>query len=519
VTISASLEPVEVPVSHEGLATATVGLRNDGDEPIDVRIDVTGEPAAWSWVIPATATVPAAGSLEVKAVFKAPRAPSPPAGPLPVGVRVTGAEPAGSAVSPITVDAMLSVAPFSDVYATLDPPMSQGPRQGRHRLVLDNRGNVAIEVTLAGAGGPASEPAPGVGPVPSSARPSAPGVTVEVEPRVVTVGAGSKATATVVARAGATFLRGHVRDHPFRVEGLADHGPPTTIGGILRQQASAPAWLPRAAVGLAALVTVAGVARATVLAPDDPAPGGVDQAAVAVDDLCPAAEHLGSAVHGQAQELAASGYAFLHADPSGCQPIRFPACDPVHYVLNDALAPPGAVDDVHAAVDRLAVATGLTFVYDGPTDEPLDAGRPAYQPERYGERWAPILIGWSTLGTGSGPDSSGDDIIVAGKGKPIQVSTSLVSGVLELNADVILNRDTQERLPGGFGEGITRGRVLLHELGHVIGLGHVSSPAQLMYAELAEHTSSTAEFGVGDRVGLRLVGREAGCLEAPPRPG
>jgi hypothetical protein len=504
------------------LATATVELRNDGEQPVDVRIDVTGEPAAWSWVIPATATVPAAGSLEVKAVFKAPRAPSPPAGPLPVGVRVTGTGHADSAATAITVDAMLLVAPFSDVYANLDPPVAKGPRQGRHHLALDNRGNVAVEVTLAGTGAPASNPGteagPGVGSAPNSARPSVPEVTVEVEPRLVTVGAGSKSVATVVVRAGATFLRGHDRDHPFRVEALAGIGPPTTVGGILRQQASAPAWLPRAAVGLAALVAVAGVARATVLTPESTGPGAIDQAAVAVDERCPAAGHLGSAVHGQAQELTASGYAFLHADASGCQPIRFPACEPVHYVLNDALAPPGAVDDVHAAVDRLAFATGLTFVYDGPSDEPVDVRRAAYQPERYGMRWAPILIGWSTLGTGSGPDTAGDDIIVAGRGNPIQVSNSLVSGVLELNADVILNRETQERLPGGFGEGITRGRVLLHELGHVMGLGHVASPAQLMYPELAEHTSSTAEFGVGDRVGLRLVGREAGCLEPPPLP-
>lgn len=52
-----------------------------------------------------------------------------------------------------------------------------------------------------------------------------------------------------------------------------------------------------------------------------------------------------------------------------------------------------------------------------------------------------------------------------------------------------------------------------------MGLGHAGNPAQLMYPELAEHTSSTATFGVGDATGLRLIGRDAGCVDGLPPPG
>jgi hypothetical protein len=252
--------------------------------------------------------------------------------------------------------------------------------------------------------------------------------------------------------------------------------------------------------------------RATVLQPppESAASGGAATAA------CPAQGRIGSARHGERQTLPASGYTFLFgAGEDKCFPVRFNPCAPVPYVLNDALAPPGGVDDVREAFARLAEATGINFVEEGTTDERLAITREPYQPERYGQRWAPILIGWSALGMGSGPDTSGDDVIVVGRGRPLRQGDVLVSGVLELNVDAVLDRTTGATLPAGFGAGITQGRVILHELGHVVGLGHVSGPAQLMYPELGQHTSPTADFGIGDRAGLRLLGAEAGCLPVP----
>ncbi len=497
--VTLSLDPAELPVIQEELASCAVRVMNNGSEPRQLKLRLTGEAAAWSWVTPGILTVAAGGEGLVKAVFRAPRTTLPAAGPLAFGVEVA----AGAAGEPCaSVQGTLMVAAFSDVFATIEPSTSTGSRSGRHTLVLENRGNAPVQAQLVGEGDDDLE--------------------VDVEPATVQIESGGRAVGGVTARGLASFRRGRPQPRPFRVVASPEGARPVSIGATFSQHATMPTWVPRAAVAGAVALAAAGLAGAAVLGPDDEITGVGDDVATgidAVDVQCPADGHIGSAVHGSASEgPPAPGYAFLFADDEGCLPVRFNPCEPVPYVINDALAPPGGVADVEEAIARLAEATGITFVDAGRTDEPLDQGRPAYQPDRYGMRWAPILIGWSELGSGQGPDAAGDDIIVAGRGRPLRVGDVLVSGVLELNADVILNRDTQERLPGGFGEGITRGRVILHELGHVVGLGHPASRAQLMYAELADHTSSTVQFGVGDRIGLRLVGREAGCLTPPPLP-
>ena len=60
---------------------------------------------------------------------------------------------------------------------------------------------------------------------------------------------------------------------------------------------------------------------------------------------------------------------------------------------------------------------------------------------------------------------------------------------------------------------MTRGNVILHELGHATGLEHVSNRSALMNPTV---TSSTPNgFGPGDRAGLKRLGRSAGCVPVP----
>jgi predicted Zn-dependent protease len=44
--------------------------------------------------------------------------------------------------------------------------------------------------------------------------------------------------------------------------------------------------------------------------------------------------------------------------------------------------------------------------------------------------------------------------------------------------------------------------ILMHELGHLVGLDHVDDPGELMYAE----SVGTLGFGAGDREGLASLG-------------
>jgi hypothetical protein len=188
-------------------------------------------------------------------------------------------------------------------------------------------------------------------------------------------------------------------------------------------------------------------------------------------------------------------------------PVRWNPCAPIHYVVNAALAPPGSIEDVHEAAQRIAGATGIAFAYDGVTDERPSRFRDPYQPDRYGERWAPVLIAWAD------PDSSdipfrGEDHIASAVAAPLFPNSSVeqvyVSGWVVLNAE--------DPNPPGFAHVGDQGPVLLHELAHVMGLGHVQRWGQIMN----EAGGGRVDLGDGDREGLRRVGSEGGCVWVPP---
>jgi hypothetical protein len=62
----------------------------------------------------------------------------------------------------------------------------------------------------------------------------------------------------------------------------------------------------------------------------------------------------------------------------------------------------------------------------------------------------------------------------------------------------------------GFGTGVRRGNLMMHELGHVVGLNHVSNVRLLMNPLLSSY--SPKGYAVGDASGLTLVDSRAGCI-------
>lgn len=201
--------------------------------------------------------------------------------------------------------------------------------------------------------------------------------------------------------------------------------------------------------------------------------------------------------------VASAGWSPSYTDSEG-RPARWDACRPIHYVVGTALAPSTGRADLAAALRRLSKASGLVFVDDGDTTESPSQARAAYQPRRYGTRWAPLLVAWadparSDLGLGRGV--AGVTVAVAIPGRD---GGSIVAGQVALDAN--------HQLPPGFGPGATEGEVLMHELAHAVGLGHVLDPTQVMYPQT---TNSESQYGAGDRAGLAALGRAAGCHPAP----
>ena len=218
-------------------------------------------------------------------------------------------------------------------------------------------------------------------------------------------------------------------------------------------------------------------------------------------------------------------YTFLHVAADGCTPARFDPCEPVHYIQNAAAAPPFVAENVREAFKRLSQATGITFVDDGLTDENVRRG--PYVPERYPGRWAPILVVWEHFPT---EQTSGESQIL-GNTVPMREGDVTVSARLRFNVDAYNDEATKAPIEAGFGppagsgtgpigrNNITWGRIILHELAHVVGLGHTREEASLMYPDAAQHTTRPTGFSRSDLTGLRYLGRDAGCLATPPPSG
>jgi hypothetical protein len=193
---------------------------------------------------------------------------------------------------------------------------------------------------------------------------------------------------------------------------------------------------------------------------------------------------------------AGGAHEFVALQVDGVTPVSYDPCRSIHYVIRPDNAPEGGEQIIRDAVARISAVTGLQFVYDGPTDEVSEDARALFQPDRYGDRWAPVLISWQT--EAENPEFLTDTVGEAGSaavtiaGQP----RVFVSGMVDLDASAFAGFVAEP-------DGVPFARaVVLHELGHLVGLDHVSDPDQLMYPE----TRDAVDFGSGDLTGLARLG-------------
>lgn len=191
-------------------------------------------------------------------------------------------------------------------------------------------------------------------------------------------------------------------------------------------------------------------------------------------------------------------FAFLAHQPGDPKaPVGYDPCHEVAVRINPDGAPSGAVDLVRDAMAEVSDATGLVLRYAGTSDE-----RPHWKSAlvptflgRVGTK--PVLVTWARAS--EVPQLAGD---VAGIGGsvPFRESdgvTRYVTGGITLDEDAFRQIAAE---PDGAAE---MRAIVLHELGHVVGLAHVHDPRELMNAD----NVGLLDFGVGDRLGLAAVGR------------
>ena len=189
-------------------------------------------------------------------------------------------------------------------------------------------------------------------------------------------------------------------------------------------------------------------------------------------------------------------HAFALTQADGTTPVAYDPCRVVHYAIRPDGSPDGGEELVHVAVARVGQVTGLVFVYDGPTDEAPSPERPAFQPDRYGDRWAPVLVAWQT--EGENPALAGDTVGEAGS---LAVSLGdgprvYVTGTVSLDAGQFpqIAADSPATASG----------IVLHELGHLVGLDHVDDDSQLLHPETVP---GVTDYAAGDLTGLSRLGQ------------
>ena len=205
-----------------------------------------------------------------------------------------------------------------------------------------------------------------------------------------------------------------------------------------------------------------------------------------------------------------AAYRFLSLTEGSRFIARWDPCSTIGYRVNLAQADPGALGDVQEAIRRIANATGLRFAYRG-TTAIVPASRPYYGPDYPAD--TQVVIAWTRPGVSQLLPRSADHPLAVGGSQWTYGFVDPQGGrwAKAMNGFVVV--DSTQHPPPGFGSNSysARGKLLMHELGHVVGLAHVSDPAQVMYPVI---TTSAASWGNGDRTGLRILGSSSGCLRA-----
>ncbi|MEY2553479.1 MAG: hypothetical protein QOC57_1339, partial [Ilumatobacteraceae bacterium] len=179
-------------------------------------------------------------------------------------------------------------------------------------------------------------------------------------------------------------------------------------------------------------------------------------------------------------------FAVMH----GGAPMRWNPCAGIRYMVNLGGYDPSARATIGEAVERLQAATGIPFIPVGDTTYVPTSATPT--PDAVN---ADLVIALS--------DASHTDLVPGLiVGRTDMSYTSVI-----VKAAVVVDMGDVGARPEWSSTGA--GPVLLHELGHAVGLGHVANTTQIMNA--ATTAGGPTTYAAGDLTGLWQLGAAQGC--------
>lgn len=217
-------------------------------------------------------------------------------------------------------------------------------------------------------------------------------------------------------------------------------------------------------------------------------------------------------------DAAASAYLEVYqGHPS--KPVRWLDCKPIQYRINTAGMPAGMTSVVKRVFAIIHEQTGGTFHYAGHTTH-------KYGSKTHSVTEPTIYISFTKKHHAGGyylADPGGK----IGVGGPWASARSGVTGAggtwsltAEISGDLVLYAPA--RLRTRFGGGLSWQALILHEVGHSLGLGHSASTRDVMYPSM--RTNGPGRFSPTEVKHLRSVLQRTGCdydhlRYLSPRPG
>lgn len=221
----------------------------------------------------------------------------------------------------------------------------------------------------------------------------------------------------------------------------------------------------------------------------------------------------------QTAQGATAAYKLTYASlPNGAKvPVRWNGCQKaITYKVNLASVPSAqrtaVLAETKAAVGQVAAATRFTFSYKGTTTEvPRVGSMPRQSAELVIAYTTPSRTSYNLYGSVLGEGG----LYYAWASRTVSGRTTY-SVAAQRGFVVIDTPDMLRRTRAGWGAGARRTNLVMHELGHAMGLQHVSDTHQQMYPMISSLSPKGPAWG--DRAGLARIGRGAGCVSTTSLP-